>query len=426
MTQMTKFDPVKVENGTFKQQIALLAALSKGKIGFDPYRGPKDWVGPWNKDAMQLYLQRKWTAEERTAAWARFTGEATVAGSASGWTSQAISLDEFDAPAQPVQSTHEAPAAQEVAIATNPHPAGSMEARIWEIAREAAATVAGPLDAAAIAAIAREAVAQTSQPTIVHLVTPEGDTVNVGVSHKAFPQLVRALDARDASGKPLNVWLAGPPGTGKSYGPAQYARARNIAFGESGPLGTKYDVLGFNSADGTFAETEFFRICQSPGVFLFDEIRASVPSALPAIFGMLANRRAPFACGTVEFHAEFRIIVADNLRPGQVSAQFSGGFKQDEALISRFAVINWEIDEALESRMASGPQADKWVSTVRRFRSQAAQSGASLINVTPRAVASGSALLNAGFSIHEAAEMVIRGGMSDAAWQPLAAACLVG
>lgn len=242
--------------------------------------------------------------------------------------------------------------------------------------------------------------------------------------HYAMRRVRQATKARE-EGCPLNVWLWGPPGCGKSYAGKALARELGTEILVVEPVASKFDVTGYRDGSGQYVPSKMRKVWEHGGVILFDEIRGSVPAALTCLFGAFANHVMPFADADVPQHPECYVIVGDNLPPGVTDPEYSGGYKQDGALKSRFAVIHWGLDEALEASFV--PDLPEWLAAVRAFRRAAEASGAKACNVTPRATRMGAAMLRTGAAtMAETAEMVVRCGLSDDAWRALKSAAGYG
>src|SRR5690606_7558053 len=92
----------------------------------------------------------------------------------------------------------------------------------------------------------------------------------------------------------VNVWLAGPAGSGKTTAAEQVAKALKLKFYFNGAIDTEYKLSGFVDAHGRIVSTAFREAYTNGGVYLFDEVDASLPSATLAFNAALANGQCDF------------------------------------------------------------------------------------------------------------------------------------
>jgi AAA domain (dynein-related subfamily) len=250
------------------------------------------------------------------------------------------------------------------------------------------------------------------QPVVVELRAPGKPPKVLGIQHESFPTLLKMVSARGADGHRLNVWLPGPAGSGKTRAAMEAAKALKLAFQFCGALDSAYALLGFTDVHGKTVRTPFREAYEHGGVFLFDEVDASDPSAVLALNAALANGHCAFPDAQVERHKDCCIIAAANTWGQGGTFEYVGRMKQDAAFLSRFVVLPWSYDEKLE-RAISGNEA--WAEKVQATRRAAAQRGVQVV-ISPRASTNGAALLAAGLTPEEVATATIRQGMDDATW----------
>ena len=250
------------------------------------------------------------------------------------------------------------------------------------------------------------------RPTVVELVRPDMPTVNMGVQHKNFPLLLKMATAALRNKQHLNLWVYGPAGTGKSYAAEMVAKALDLKFYTNGALNAPHEVLGFNNAH-QYVTTAFRQAWEHGGVYCFDEIDASNPSAIMALNGALAGTICSFPDAMVPRHKDCIIIATANTVGHGASAEYSARFKQDASSADRFVFVNWPIDEALEASMCGNQD---WVRTVQKYRANAAKHKIPGLLITPRATLYGESLLAAGLEIEHVIKAVVRKGLNDAQW----------
>jgi hypothetical protein len=242
----------------------------------------------------------------------------------------------------------------------------------------------------------------------VVLVTPEGQERDLGVQHKAFPDLLRAMNARDHAGNRLNLFLVGPAGSGKTQACENAAKALGMDFAFNGAIDTEYKLLGFTDAMGRVVSRPFRRIFEQGGVYLYDEVDGSMPAALLALNAALANGVCDFPDGPVRRHPDCIIVAAANTWGFGATSDYVGRNKLDAASRDRFTFLAWDTDEALERKLA--PDTD-WCAYVQKCRAIAATKGLKVI-ISPRATFKGAALLAQGFTREQVAQMTMFAGLS--------------
>ena len=247
-----------------------------------------------------------------------------------------------------------------------------------------------------------------------------GTTKDMGIQHKCFVTLLKIAQARDKDGHVPNIYLHGPAGTGKTTGAQKLAEALNLPFYFNGAIDSEYKLSGFVDASGTFQSRPFYEAYKNGGVYLFDELDSSMPSAVLAFNASLANGHADFPIGKVERHKDCIIIGAGNttLR----GDGYSDGFQRNEmdgAFRDRFSCfIAWPIDEALEASCVPTDY-KHWLEIVRKARKAVKEHGIKKHEVTPRATFSGIALLQQEIGVKDVVDMVLRKGLPDDNWSKI-------
>lgn len=250
------------------------------------------------------------------------------------------------------------------------------------------------------------------------VVTGETNYVNVGVAHKQFPLLLATLRSlRDENNDPdnLNVWLAGPAGSGKTYAAKQVSKALFAGcecerctdpailkatgnaphFYFTGAIDSPYKLSGFITAQGEFVSTAFYECWTKGGVFLFDEVDRSWAQALLAFNAPLSSGFADFpgAIGRVQRHENCYIIAAGNTWGLGNDNEYSGAAKIDAAFLSRFPnKLSWDYDNDLEHAIARHPD---WVNAVQGVRARCREHGVKIV-IDPRQSIAGATMLRNG------------------------------
>jgi cobaltochelatase CobS len=257
-------------------------------------------------------------------------------------------------------------------------------------------------------------------PVRVEVVTPSTKTVDMGIQHRNFKSLVTKLLAG------CNVYLAGPAGTGKTTAGEFSAQAlaahweREVPFYFNGAIDSEHKLLGFTDAQGRIVSRPFRKAFTEGGVYMFDEVDASLPSALLAFNAALSNGWCDFPDGCFKKHPDFRCIAAANTWGFGATHDYVGRAKLDEAFRNRFVMLAWDTDETLERHLALTKIEDqnlgsKWITYVQQCRAKAKIAGVRCV-ISPRASIYGCMVLQAGETWQEAEESCIRMGMAEESW----------
>lgn len=256
-------------------------------------------------------------------------------------------------------------------------------------------------------------------PTVIHIKDSQDalqPVIDLGLSHKCFPSLLKAAQARTLDGNRLNIWLAGPAGSGKTTAAKKVSEALSLAFQFNGAISTEYELMGFKDAHGTYHRTAFREIFEHGGVYLFDEVDSSMPKAVLAFNAALANGECRFPDGMIKRHTDAVIIAGANTLGDGATSDYVGRMKQDKAFLDRFVPIAWPLDESLETALASNK---KWAKQVQSMRSKVKKRGIKGHLISPRATFYGEALLNAGWSENEVITSLLKRSLTDDTWSQI-------
>lgn len=153
-----------------------------------------------------------------------------------------------------------------------------------------------------------------------------------------------------------SVYLCGPAGTGKSYIAKQAAHALGLPYYCANSVTDEVTLKGYQDAMGNYHGTEFYKAFTQGGIFLLDELDASIPEVLVLLNNALANGEFPFPCGTETMHKNFHCIAAGNTFGTGADAQYTGRYNLDAASMDRFALIMVDYDKNIENAMANGDE----------------------------------------------------------------------
>lgn len=171
-----------------------------------------------------------------------------------------------------------------------------------------------------------------------------------GVTHEKFTQIVQFV----ANNEP--VFLTGPAGSGKNVLCQQVAKALGLNFYFSNAVTQEYKITGFTDAMGVFHESQFLKAFKHGGLFMLDEMDASIPEVLVILNAAIANRYFDFPApiGYVEAHPDFRVVAAGNTFGLGANYEYVGRNQLDMASLDRFAVVKVDYDRNIELNVAQG------------------------------------------------------------------------
>lgn len=238
-------------------------------------------------------------------------------------------------------------------------------------------------------------------PTRLNISLNTAPPTPLGLVHKKTPAIIKALAAG------VNIYLHGPAGSGKTTVARKAAEAFGLQFYFAAKVESEYQLIGFTDAKGDAVRTPFREAYEHGGVFLFDEMDGSSPAAVVALNAALANGICPFPDRIVTRHKDFHVIGAGNTKLTGATRQYAGRNKLDAASIDRFAFIEFDYDDALESTLATDAQ---WCEFVQKVRRACKARGIDHL-VTPRATYDGCKLLADGFTWDEVSDMCIFKGL---------------
>ena len=203
----------------------------------------------------------------------------------------------------------------------------------------------------------------------VTLVSEFGKKELPGVQHKKFETVLKFV----ANDEP--VYLAGPAGSGKNVICKQVAEALGLDFYFTNAVTQEYKLTGFTDANGIFHESQFYKAFTKGGVFMLDEMDASIPEVLIILNAAIANRYFDFPApiGKVDANPNFRVIAAGNTTGHGADASYVGRNTLDAASLDRFAMIEIDYDGRIEMNVTENSA--ELVKFCRDFRKAADLAG---------------------------------------------------
>lgn len=197
----------------------------------------------------------------------------------------------------------------------------------------------------------------------------DGDHKEVkGFIHEKFDEAIKFVK----NGFP--VYLAGPAGCGKNHLCKQIADALGLKFYFTNAVTQEYKLTGFTDANGHYQPTQFYEAFKNGGLFMLDEMDASIPEVLIILNAALANGYFDFPApiGYVEAHPDFRVIAAGNTTGHGADYQYNGRNQLDAASLDRFALIEMDYSIEIENGIACDIELADFC---RNFRKAAAKNG---------------------------------------------------
>lgn len=185
-------------------------------------------------------------------------------------------------------------------------------------------------------------------PQFIKVQTPAGQHEIKGVTHEKFGEVLNLVNAD------IPVFLTGAAGTGKNVLCKQVAEALGLEFYFSNAVTQEYKITGFIDANGKFHETQFYQAFVNGGLFMLDEMDASVPEVLVMLNAAIANRYFDFPTGRVEAHKDFRLIAAGNTFGTGADMEYTGRYQLDAASLDRFALVEIDYSPKIEAAIANG------------------------------------------------------------------------
>lgn len=186
-------------------------------------------------------------------------------------------------------------------------------------------------------------------PSIVQVQVNEAPVVTLeGPLHHKFELVLNLCVNR------IPVMLVGPTGSGKNVICQNIAKSLDLEFYFSNAITQEYKLTGFIDAHGKFQSTQFYEAFTNGGVFMLDEIDASVPDVLITLNAAISNGYFDFPTGRKEAHPDFICVAAGNTFGKGADLEYTGRTRLDAASLDRFAVVSIDYDPAIEQALANG------------------------------------------------------------------------
>lgn len=199
------------------------------------------------------------------------------------------------------------------------------------------------------------------------------------VTHKKFDEVLKFVANKEP------VFLTGRAGTGKNVLCKQVAKALGLDFYFSNAVTQEYKITGFTDANGTYHETQFYKAFKNGGLFMLDEMDASIPEVLVILNSAIANGYFDFPApiGYVEANENFRVVGAGNTFGLGADYEYVGRNQLDMASLDRFALVEIDYDRNIEMNVAMNNS--ELVDFAEAFRESARNAGVKCV-VSYRAI----------------------------------------
>lgn len=223
------------------------------------------------------------------------------------------------------------------------------------------------------------------------------------VTHEMFETVLNFVMADEP------VMLVGPAGTGKNVICKQIAKLLNFNFYFTNAVTQEYKLTGFIDANGVYHETEFYKAFKNGGIFMLDEIDASIPEVLIILNAAIANRYFDFPNGKIEAHPDFRVVAAGNTFGHGASYTYVGRNQLDGASLDRFALIKIDYSPRIENSLTND---DELLEFIHDFRKACDKNGIQAI-ASYRSITRINKMMQIGMDIHTILQTCLLKNLED-------------
>lgn len=239
----------------------------------------------------------------------------------------------------------------------------------------------------------------------VTVTRPTGITHTEDIVHENFEHLVLF------AGAGLNVALVGEAGSGKTHAAEQCARALGLDYY---PVSfhakmTSTDLRGYMDAKGDYNPSALYNAFKNGGLLCLDEFDRSNTEVVVSLNNLLAGKSYLFPNNElVKKHDDFRVVACQNTTGNGGSKQYAAAQRQDASTLNRFVTIPWDIDEAMERKVAGETVATE---IVQKLRKKAKELGMDIV-ISPRQSIHVNTLVGLGYSLSQAVDYAVTGTLA--------------
>ncbi len=167
-----------------------------------------------------------------------------------------------------------------------------------------------------------------------------------------------------------NPYLIGPSGCGKTYLIKQISDVLNLSRTDIGYINEEYDILGFQTANGSYSKPNFYRCYKYGGIAFCDELDNGNSRASVKLNSFLSNTEDAYFCfpngELVPRHPNFRFVSAGNTDGNGANMNYNSREKIEESVMQRLLPIYIGYDNRLEKSILK--DYPEWFDFVCLFR----------------------------------------------------------
>lgn len=149
-----------------------------------------------------------------------------------------------------------------------------------------------------------------------------------------------------------NPYLIGPSGCGKTYLIKQIGEVLGLSRTDIGYINEEYDILGFQTASGSYSKPNFYRCYKYGGIAFCDELDNGNSRASVKLNSFLSNTDDAYFCfpngELVPRHPNFRFVSAGNTDGNGANMNYNSREKIEESVMQRLLPIYVGYDNRLE------------------------------------------------------------------------------
>ena len=170
-------------------------------------------------------------------------------------------------------------------------------------------------------------------------------------------QVLAMITRPQLDGRPNNVYLHGPAGTGKSYMVKRIAEAIGAGYWETGIVNMKEELLGFTDAGGRYVTPECVKILKDGKegkkltIMLFDEFDGMPNGVTLTWNNIFASRRFTTPEGTFNVHPSVRFVATGNTTMDGAD-EFYDRETVDKSVKTRWLFKAVDYDKKVEKKLA--------------------------------------------------------------------------